>query len=355
MSEHIDTIIIGTGQAGLAVGYWLQQRGASFIMLGKEEQIGDVWRKRYDSLTLFTPRGYNSLPGMEMPGDPNGYPGKDEVADYLEAYAARFELPIRLLTEVGSLEKTADGFIVKTNQGHYIGRQVIVATGPFQKPFIPSIANLLPARVVQTHSAAYLNPGQLADGSALVVGAGNSGAQIAVELASSREVYLATGHPLKFLSLELFGRSIFHWFDMLGILHANVESRFGTFLKRRPDPIFGKELPPLIRNKRVQIMSRLTGFVGDEARFSDGSTVQVDNIIWATGFKPDYAFMNIPGALDATGKPVHVQGASPVHGLYYIGLPWQTCRNSALLGGVGADAKRVTDMMMNGTVNSVVL
>jgi len=339
MKTEVEVLVIGAGQAGLAVGYYLQQHGISYHIIGKEKRIGDVWRNRYDSLTLFTPRAYSSLPGLKLAGDPNGYATKDEIADYLQAYADYHTLSVQLDTEVVSLRQTGGQYAVHTNQGDILAHQVIVATGPFQKPFIPEFAQGLSDKVYQIHTAEYINPSQLQDGSVLVVGGGNSGAQIAVELCEDREVYLSVGHRMKFLPLQLGNRSIFWWFDKLGIYRASIETKRGQWVRRQSDPIFGKELKKLITNSKVKIKAKASSVEHQTFTFADGSHVEVQNVIWATGFHPDYSWVDIPGVLDRNGRPLHERGVSPMEGLYFLGLPWQYRRSSALIGGVGMDAE----------------
>lgn len=180
MRAEIDILIIGAGQAGLAAGYYLKQANKSFLILSKEKSIGDVWRNRYDSLVLFTPRWYSALPGLRLEGEPNGFATKNEIADYLARYAIHFDLPVQLNTEIRSMTKEKDFFIVRTNAMEFIAKKVIIATGPFQKPFIPDIASKVPHDMYQIHTADYKKPSDLKKGPVLVVGAGNSGAQIAV-------------------------------------------------------------------------------------------------------------------------------------------------------------------------------
>jgi putative flavoprotein involved in K+ transport len=348
MRTEIDVLVIGSSQAGLAIGYYLKKNNKSFAIVGKETRIGDIWRNRYDSLILFTPRRYSSLPGMSSRGDPNGFATKDEIADYLEAYAHEYELPVQLETEVLSLKKESEDFIVHTNRGKYASKQVVIATGPFQKPFIPPFANRLSSDVFQVHSSRYVNPSQLQNGPVLVVGAGNSGAQIAVELARDRDVIISVGHRLKFFPLQAMGKSIFWWFDTLGILHADVNSRAGRYLSKQSDPIFGKELKYAIHNGKMTLKPTTQDVIGNTFTFADGSQAEVKNVIWATGFHPDYSWIQIEGVLNSLGKPIHQRGITHVEGLYFLGLPWQYRRGSALIGGVGADA----DYLINNIVRS---
>ncbi|KEQ25998.1 flavin-containing monooxygenase [Paenibacillus tyrfis] len=340
--KQIDVLVIGAGQAGLAMGYYLKQQAVSFTLLDASDRIGNSWRNRYDSLVLFTPRKY-SLPGMPMPGDPNGLPAKDETADYLEAYAKRYSLPVQLQTRVISMFKTRQGFLLETNRGTYRAGKVIVATGPFHTPYIPGFASGLPDEIYQTHSSAYRNPGELRDGPVLVVGAGNSGAQIAAELSRERLVYLSAGSKLHFKPLYVLGQSIFRYFDLFGFIRADKGSLLGSWLKSRPEQIYGLELKSLMADRKVLLKPRAAGTKENRLLFEDGTEAEVNNIVWATGYRSDYRWIRIDGAIDSQGNAIHHGGVSPVSGLYYLGLPWQSSRGSALLGWVGRDAAKLAE------------
>ncbi|MDW4525402.1 NAD(P)/FAD-dependent oxidoreductase [Rossellomorea marisflavi] len=332
-----DIIVVGGGQAGLAMGYYIKKSGGSFLILDQAISLGESWRKRYDSLKLFTPRSLSSLPGLLLRGKETDYPGKDEVASYLEEYAKTFDLPVKLNTTVGKVEQVDGVFRILTNQGTLLAKQVVVATGPFQTPVIPGQAR--PGTIHQLHSSSYRNADQLVPGEALVVGGGNSGAQIAVELAETRTVYLSVGSKMKFLPQDVAGKSIFWWFKHLGVLSVTSTSRLGKFIQKQPDPIFGKELRELIRQGKVIVKPRFRDMEEERVAFEDGTAVEVSNIVWATGFKQDFDWISVNGALDLKGKPIHHRGVSPVKGLYFIGQPWQHRRGSALLQGVGEDAR----------------
>lgn len=333
-----DAVIIGGGQAGLSMGYYLKKGKLPFIILDSEERTGDSWRQRYDSLLLFTPKRYSSLPGLPWENDPFGLPTKDEMAEYLEQYAEKFSLPIQHNTKVDKVEMDGEIFRIATSKGTLMAKRVIAATGPFQKPAIPAFAKELGEEVVQLHSSAYKNPSQLKRGPVLVVGGGNSGTQIAAELSKDHPVYLAVGQKLKFLPLEAGGRNIFWWFDKLGLLNAPKTSRRGSWMQKQGDPIFGYELRECIKNGTAVIKGRATGTDGKNIVFEDGSFLKPENVIWATGFQPDYSWLEVPGVIGADGKPLHNRGVSRVKGLYFLGLPWQYRRGSALLQGVGRDA-----------------
>lgn len=337
-----DVVIIGAGQAGLAMGFYLKKTNQSFLILDKLKEIGELWRNRYDSLTLFTPRAYSELPDFQMRGPRHGYPTKDEVADYLANYASYHSLPIQLNTSVMRVSKTIKGFQIETTNEIIYTKNVVIATGPFQEPIIPDLVENMSNHVFQTHSSQYKNSSQLQSGSVLVVGGGNSGAQIAVELAKDRDVYLSVSQKLTFIPQNLGGKSIFWWFDTFGILKARTTSRFGTFIKNRPDPIFGFELKKAIQSKKIILKPRTTSIKEDTFFFKDKSALKVSNVVWATGFKPNYQWLHIPDALQQNGQPQHKRGITTIKGLYFLGLPWQFRRGSALLQGVGDDAKYIS-------------
>lgn len=341
-----DVLVIGAGQAGLSMGYFLKKTKLSFLLLDQGSGIGESWRTRYDSLTLFTPRFFSSLPGLTLKGDPSDYPTKDEVGDYLSRYAKTFSLPVKLQTVITKLDKEGDWFVLSTNQGEYRSKQVVVATGPFQQPNIPEFSKYLSDDVFQLHSSEYKNHAQLLNGSTVVVGGGNSGAQIAVELADNRDVYLSVGHKPKFLPQDIGGKSIFWWFDKLGLLEANVNSRVGKMIKNKPDPIFGYELKTKLKDGGIHQKPKAVSANKDQIIFKDHSKVEVNNVIWSTGFKPDYNWIRIPLNFNEKGMPIHRRGVTSVKGLYFIGLPWQYRRGSALLQGVGEDAKYLAKQLL---------
>jgi putative flavoprotein involved in K+ transport len=342
MQKEVEVLIIGAGQAGLAAAYYLKQKGQAFVVIDKGKETGEAWRKRYDSLVLFTPRWYSALPGLPLKGSLKGYATKDEVADYLQRYAEHFSIPIDFETEVMALTNDHHGFQVITNKGEYRAKKIIVATGPFQKPFIPKFAHAVSKDIYQVHTSSYANPSQLKEGAVLVIGAGNSGAQIAVELSKDREVFLSVGHKMKFLPLEIAGQSIFWWCRAFGVLNAHKQTRFGAWFSRQKDPIFGKDLERLMKQGKVSVKPKTISVQGDRFVFEDQTEIQVQNIIWATGFYSDYSWIQIPGAFDDTGKPINDRGISPVSGLYFLGLPWLHTRGSALIGGVGNDVEYIS-------------
>ncbi|WP_088101975.1 flavin-containing monooxygenase [Halalkalibacter urbisdiaboli] len=336
--EYYDAVIIGAGQAGIAMGYYLKKEGISFIVCDENERIGDSWRKRYDSLVLFTPRRYSCLPELRMNGSADGFPTKDEMANYLASYVNHFNIPVKCNTLVYNIIKKHDLFYVETNKGRIEAKNVIIASGAFQKPYIPPVFKEHEQHPLQFHSSSYVSPRQIPKTSVLIVGGGNSGAQIALELAKEREVTMAVSHRLKFLPLRFLGRSIFDWLERLGLLYAGVDTKRGKWFKKQKDPIFGKELKGYIKNKQVQLKPKVVSVIGKEVVFEDHSRQTFDTVIWATGFVPSYEWISIEGVKDSDGKPIHKRGISEIDGLYFLGLPWQYQRGSALICGVSHDA-----------------
>jgi putative flavoprotein involved in K+ transport len=338
----LDVLVIGAGQAGLAAGYHLARHGVRFLMLEAGPSIGHTWRNRWDSLRLFTPAEYCSLPGMAFPPPAGDYPTKDQVADYLHAYADAYELPVLLNTPVRRLTRTPDGlFHVETDHSNLRAHRVVVASGPFQSPSVPDLAKQLSAQVVQLHSSQYRNPAELPGERVLVVGGGNSGLQIAAELAADREVHVAMGSKQTMVPQRPFGRDLFWWLTATGLLTRPATSPIARFFRRRGgDLVIGSSTRSL-REAGVRLRPRLTGASGRKATFADGSTLQVDAVVWATGFRSDYGWIDIPEVWD--GQQVHHRrGITDVPGLTFLGLPWQHTRGSALLGFVKEDAAWVT-------------
>ena len=339
--DYYDVVIVGAGQAGIAMGSYLKQEGLSFILLDSHMRIGDSWRQRYDSLELFTSRKYSSLPNLQMNGPLDGFPTKDEMGDYLEQYTTHFSLPVKLNTSVINLKKNRETFKLETNQGIIEANQVVIASGALQKPFIPPVMPDKGERPFQIHSSSYSSPKQILKGSVLVVGGGNSGAQIAVELAQERNVTLAVSRPFKFLPLRFLGKSVFYWLELSGLLYAGVNTKKGNWFRKQSDPIFGYKLKNLITERKVNIKPKVVRIEGNEVLFEDNSVHSFENIVWSTGFIPSYDWICIDGATSANGKPVHKRGISSIKGLYFIGLPWQYQRGSALICGVDRDAKHL--------------
>jgi len=339
--QRLDVVVVGGSQAGLAMAWHLARQGLRFVVLEAAPELGHTWRSRWDSLKLFTPAQYDALPGMAFPAPADTYPTKDPVVDYLQAYAAALDLPVRLNSPVTELRRVGDTFEVRTTNEMLHARQVVVATGPFQVPFIPPPAGKLDASVTQVHSADYRNPQALPEGPVLVVGGGNSGFQIAEELAASRQVDLSIGTKAPVLPQRLGGRDLFWWLTQLGVMRVSVDSRLGRRASRR-EFIIGTNRRKL-KGAGVRFRPRLVDAAGRTVRFADHSTLEdVGVVVWATGYRSDYAWIQIPGVV-REGQVVHRRGVSEVAGLYFLGLSWQHTRGSALLGFVNDDATYLAD------------
>jgi len=342
--ERFDTIVIGAGQAGLAAGYELSVRDVDAVIVTGEARVGDNWRRRWDSLRLFTPAAHSGLPGMPFPARPTHLPDKDEVGDYLERYAARFDLPVRLDTRVDTLGWDGERYVLRTGRSTIEADNVVVATGPFQQPYIPAVASRIAPGIRQLHSSEYVGPLELPEGQALVVGAGNSGAQIALELARFRKVALAgrnTGH----LPRRLLGRDVFDWIWPL-MTRFSLDTRVGRRLRGRMrggDALIGIPEHELAKAGVVRV-GRLIDERGG-LPLCGGEVVEPSVIVWSTGFRPDYGWINLP-VIDADGYPRHRRGvATDVPGLYFLGLRFQHRMNSSLIGGVGADAAFIAEQV----------
>jgi putative flavoprotein involved in K+ transport len=335
-TDQREVVVIGGGQAGLAIGYYLAEQGREFTILEATGEPAAAWRARWDSLKLFTPVRNDSLPGMAFPGDPDSYPARDDVVAYLADYARRFELPVEFNSRVTSVRARDGGFLVELAGRTYEAGQVVVATGPFQMPFTPAIARGLSADVAQLHSSDYRSPDGLAAGTMLVVGGGNTGFQIAEELAQSRVVHLAVGARQTPLPQRILGRDLFRYLEATGLMNKTVTSRIGQRLKDR-ETLIGSS-PRAARKQGIRMRPRVTGADGATVTYADGTDITVDAVVWATGFRLDHSLVELP-VIDDSGRVKHERGVTEVPGLYFLGLPWQHTRGSALLGWVKDDAQ----------------
>ena len=347
--DALDVLVIGAGQSGLAIGWHLARQRRRFVIVDAAPSLGHAWRTRWDSLRLFSPAEHDNLPGMAFPAPAGTYPTKDQVADYLTCYADRFQLPVLLGHQVTRLTHHPEApharFTVHTSHGPLRARQVVVATGAFQRPSIPDVAGRFDGAVVQLHSAQYRNAGQLPDGPVLVVGAGNSGLQIAEELATAtdhRDVHLAVGSRPTQLPQRVLGRDLFWWLTRTGAISKPATSMLARRFRARGDLVIGTSRQR-VADLGVTLRPRLADATAAGAVFADGSRLQPSAVVWATGYTPDYSWLDVPGAFptDDTARgalPAHERGVSPVAGLFFLGLPWQHTRGSALLGFVGQDA-----------------
>lgn len=347
METTTDILVIGGGQAGLSVSYHLRRLGAEHLVLDANDRIGDAWRNRWDSLELFTPRRYDGLDGMRMPGDPAVSPSKDEMADYLEAYAARFDLPVLPGHRVTALTLDGDGFAAETEAGTFRAARVIVAMSNYQRPRIPAFASQLDPDIRQLHAAGYTHPAQLRPGPVLIVGAGNSGAEIAKDIADEHAVIVAgpsTGEVPGSYTGFLNRHVVVHALN--GVVFPRLLS-VDTPVGRRLRPKAMTRGVPLIRVKSRDLAllgvvraQRVTG-VQDGLPVVDGSPVEVTNVVWCSGYEPGLDWVRLP-ILDDRGEPRHDRGVVPeVPGLYFVGLHFLTSMASAMVHGVGRDAARI--------------
>jgi putative flavoprotein involved in K+ transport len=350
--ERHDVVVIGGGQAGLAVGYHLQRQGLRFVILDAHPRVGDVWRRRWDSLRLFTPARLDGLPGMRFPASPDLFPTKDQMADYLEAYAARFQLPVRTGVKVDRLGRGDDGrFLVQAGTLSFDADQVVVAMASYQRPRLPGYATQLRPDVVQLHSSAYRNPGQLRDGHVLLGGAGNSGSEIAMELSRTRPGFTTfmsgrdTGH-VPFRIESFFGRKVLGPLLLRIVFHRllTLKTPMGRKIRRKVVSQGG----PLIRVKPKQLLAagvqrvgRVTGVRDGLPVLDDGRVLDVGNVIWCTGFHPGFSWIDLP-VFDERGEPRHDGGvAGDAPGLYFVGLNFLYAMSSTMIHGVGRDAERI--------------
>ena len=338
--SRTDVAVIGAGQAGLAIGYFLAEQGRRFTILDASDSIGAAWRGRWDSLVLFTPRRYDGLPGLPFPGDPDGYPDREEVIDYLESYASTFELPVQLNSPVQSVASTKDGFILNLGERMLEADQVVVATGPFQVPNVPAFAVDLASNVAQMHSTGYRRPSDVPDGTVVVVGGGNTGFQIAKELSAAHSVHLAIGSRQTPLPQRLLGRDLFWWLTKTGLINKTVESRIGSRARDR-DTLIGSSTRD-VKRRGVKVKPRVVGASDRRLTFADGSELDVDAVVWATGYRSDYSWVDVP-VFDQAGRVLHRRGVTDYPGLFFLGLTWQYTRGSALLGWVKDDAEFIAE------------
>jgi putative flavoprotein involved in K+ transport len=343
MSKRREVIVVGGGQAGLAIGYLLAQHGRDFTILEAAETPAAAWRDRWDSLRLFTPVRYDGLPGRAFPGDPDSYPGRDDVVAYLTDYARHFALPVELGSRVRSVRPGgAARYVVELDDRTYEADQVVIATGPFQVPRVAPVAGHLSPDIVQLHSTEYRRPDDVPAGPVLVVGGGNTGYQIAEELARFHEVHLSIGSRQTPLPQRIVGRDLFRYLEATGLMRKSVDTRIGQRMRYR-ETLIGSS-PRAARRHGIQVRGRTDDVSESEVRFSDGSRLQPRAVIWATGFALDHSWIDVP-IFDDGGRLMHRRGVTAAPGLYFLGLTWQYTRGSALLGWVKDDAEYIADQI----------
>jgi putative flavoprotein involved in K+ transport len=346
VTEHIETVIVGGGQAGLAVGYHLTQLSRQFVIIDACERTGDSWRSRWDSLHLFTPAYLNALPGLEFPG-PRSLPStKDQMADYLEGYANRFDLPIRRGWRVDSVTRNDDRFVVVGGSHRFEADNVVLATGGYQAAYEPPFANDLDTGIVQLHSSEYCRPSQLRDGDVLVVGAANSGAEIALEVSATHRTWLSGRHPgseptrpgsrVDRLITPPF------WFFVSRV--ASVTNPIGRRL--RPQMLnmtvpLGRVRPNDLDAGGVLRLPRTVGVLNGAPVMEDGRAIDVANVVWCTGYRAAFDWIHLD-VFNGEGQPIHDRGVvAAVPGMYFIGLFFLSSLASSLVGGVSRDAEHI--------------
>jgi putative flavoprotein involved in K+ transport len=347
-TQRVQTLVIGGGQAGLSVGYHLRQRGLPFAILDASERIGDAWRNRWDSLRLFTPARFDGLDGMPFPAPAHSFPTKNEMADYLETYAARFDLPVRTSVRVDGLSRQGNRYVVTAGSQRFEAEHVVVAMARYQVDQVPQFARELDPRIVQFHSRDYRNLKQLKDGGVLIVGAGNSGAELALEIARKHRTWVSgrdTGH-IPFRIGGLAGRLFLTRFVLRFVFHRVLTVK--TPLGRKARPKILSQGGPLIRVRPEDLkaagVDRVPKVVGAREGLpllADGRVLEVANVVWCTGFDPGYTWIRLP-VFGEDGLPKHESGvATGEPGLYFIGLPFIYSFSSTMIHGVGRDAERI--------------
>jgi putative flavoprotein involved in K+ transport len=334
-----DIVIIGGGQAGLATGYYLKKMNKQFIILDENNRIGDSWRKRWDSLKLFTPSQHDGLPDMPFPDSKGSFPGKEEMADYLEQYVKEFSLPVQLNTKVNHLYLQNNRYEIDTSGNKLIARKVVIATGTNPFPNVPAISSDLNQDIFQIHSSVYTNPDSLPPGDVLVVGAATSGIEIALEISKAHKTYISGNPPFHIPDNVIKYGGELYWWLVNNIL--TIRTPIGKKVKKK----ITRGGSPLIRVSSedlhlagITCLPRVAGVRDGFPQLEDGSIMKIRTIIWATGYRPDFSWISVD-VTDETGWPISQRGISPVQkGLYFIGMPFQFGLTSGLVGGVGRDA-----------------
>jgi putative flavoprotein involved in K+ transport len=354
-----ETVIIGGGQAGLATGYHLQRRGLPFVILDENDEVGAAWRNRWSSLRLFTPGRYSSLPGMPYPGPAWSYPGKDNVADYLQAYVNKFKLPVRNSVKVLRVSAEGDHYTIETNAGLISANHVIVATGPFYHPRIPDFAGSLDQKIFQMHSSEYQSPTQIGKGPVLIVGAGQSGAEIALDMAPDHQVWLSGRDPGEepVVRGTLSGRLITPIIAFAARRLINVANPLGKKIRSHflyPPRGISRAggTKKLLQKAGIACVGRTTGISKGFPQIEDGRMLKAASVIWCTGFITDFSWIDLP-IYDDYGYPKHSRGVvSSYPGLYFIGLPFLSTLSSSLIMGVGKDAKYIASHIATHSVRN---
>jgi putative flavoprotein involved in K+ transport len=353
--ETIQTIVIGGGQAGLSVGYHLARRGAPFLILDAQQRIGDSWRKRWDSLRLFTPAQFDRLPGLPFPAHDYAFPTKDEMADYLESYARHFDLPVASEVRVERVSKEGDGFLIEAGEREFLADHVVVAMSDYQRSRTPEFARELDPTIVQLHSSEYRNPSQLDQGDVLVVGAANSGAELAMEFARTGHRTWLSGNPVAEIPFEidsLPARLFLRQLIFRVVFHRILTT--GTPIGRRARLRRASNTVPLIRTKSKDLTAagvvrvpKTTGVREGLPLLEDGRVLPVSNVIWCTGFEPGFSWIDLP-VFDQSGRPVHRRGVAVAEpGLSFVGLQFLYAMSSSMIHGVERDANYIAERIVS--------
>jgi putative flavoprotein involved in K+ transport len=346
-TERVETVVVGGGQAGLSVGYHLGRLGRPCVILNADARIGDSWRRRWDSLRLFTPARYDGLDGFPFPAPAHSFPTKDEMADYLEAYAARFDLPVRSGVRVDRLSRRGERYIVSAGNDEFETDNVVVAMSNFQQRRVPAWAERLDPDIVQFHSSEYRSPDQLRAGGVLIIGAGNSGAEIAMETVRTHPTWLSGRHP-GHVPFRIGGQAARFILPVVFRLLFHRLMTVDTPLGRKVRPKATTQGGPLVRVKPVDMeeagivsVPRTEGVADDgRPRLADGRVMDVANVIWCTGFQPGFSWIDLPGC--GPGEPAHQRGLMAAYpGLYFVGLHFLYAMSSVMIHGVGRDARRI--------------
>ncbi|GAA1769025.1 flavin-containing monooxygenase [Agromyces humatus] len=347
-TEFVDTVVIGGGQAGLAIGTELARQGRDFVILDAAQRVGDAWRQRWDSLLANTPARYDGLPGAPFPGDPLAFPAKDEIAAYLEDYAAAQGLPVRSRVRVDGVRREEDHFVTSAGSRSWASHNVVVAAGGCQAPKVPDIADQLGDDILQLHSSEYRDPAQLPAGLVLVVGVGNSGAEIAREVASSHETLIA-GRPSAQPPVRpsrANARFVYPVIRFVGLHVLTMANPIGrrSAAKLTAAPLIRTKVADLVATG-VRVVPRVTDVHDGRPVFADGTTCEVSSVIWCTGYRNDFGWIDLP-AFGDDGAPLHHRGVvEAVPGLFFIGLEFLYALFSATLPGVGRDARYLAKRM----------
>jgi putative flavoprotein involved in K+ transport len=348
-TETFDTVIVGGGQAGLATGYHLRKRGRSFVILDAGERVGDSWRTRWPSLKLYSPAAVDGLPGMKYPARKHSFPTGYEFGDFLEEYAARFELPVQSSVVVDGLDREGEHYVVTAGERRFEAENVVVATGVMQKPLTPDFAADLDPRIRQLHSFEYRTPDQLQPGAVLVVGAAHSGGDIAFEVANAGYRTILSGRHTGQIPLNIEGLSGRLAFPVMRFLATRVLT-LNTPIGRKMRPEIRSHGGPLLRVKMADLeaagvereLGRTVGVKDGRPVLEDGRVLDVANIVWCTGFRNDFSWIRVPFELEADGYPKQWRGAVPsAPGLYFVGMLFLHSFSSMLILGAGRDSERV--------------